>query len=234
VVQLELYQKDACVASRILRANGIPSSRPIACSEHQVVTVPLVINVSASDFARAFQAAESAAPPPSSSTATRWAKPIVAVAAVALCLPFLYFQWKKDSPSATPPLATESRPAAPAPTKTSESRRPATTPMRPTYAGPRSGIITWEGDIRGTQLVHINGSRATVGSVSGLLPGVPVTVKLDSGNAQIARAPDASNNFKAFVLRVRGNGPTGVTLTWSLTGGSVSRMQQQFLHAPIQ
>jgi hypothetical protein len=54
-VQLEIYQHETCVASRLLRSNCVPSGRAGPVGAHRVVTMPLHINVTADDFTRMFE-----------------------------------------------------------------------------------------------------------------------------------------------------------------------------------
>lgn len=111
VVQLELYQKEACVASRILRASAVPSGRPITVHAHQVVTMPLFVNVGHT------QAAPQARP----AWTSTWMKAGVAAALLLICVPAVLFQLvdtkpsepqKAELPSVASPEAVEARPPA--------------------------------------------------------------------------------------------------------------------------
>ena len=62
------------------------------------------------------------------------------------------------------------------------------------YSGPRSGTIVWQGDVRGTELVTIQNSQASSGTVVGGLPGVPVLIQPDSKKVGIASSPGPRNN----------------------------------------
>jgi TIR domain len=72
VVQLELYLQETCVATRILRANGVPTGRAVAVQGRQVVTMPLYVNVNAAELEKLLHTAAAAgalpaqapAPPP--------------------------------------------------------------------------------------------------------------------------------------------------------------------------
>lgn len=81
---------------------------------------------------------------------------------------------------------------------------------------PRSGQIVWSGEVRGTQLITIQGNTADSGTLEGALPGIPCIVQpVDTRHVSIAAAPDPSNNFSRMILRVKGKGRVRVVLDWS-------------------
>jgi hypothetical protein len=51
-------------------------------------------------------------------------------------------------------------------------------PKPPGYSGPRSGRIIWTGSMGHRGVVEIEGSHASIGSISGGLPGMPVTLRI--------------------------------------------------------
>lgn len=77
-----------------------------------------------------------------------------ALSAASIALP------RRDSAPASPP-------AAPAPSPVA---------AKPGYRGPASGRLIWTGRLGHGQSVLINGSRASIGDVTGELPGVPVRI----------------------------------------------------------
>ena len=85
-------------------------------------------------------------------------------------------------------------------------------------AGPSEGTIVWQGEIHGVSPVSIEGNHASVGTiVSGGLPGLPCTVRLESSKGTILKTtPDQWNSWKLIVLQVRGNGRVTVRLRWYL------------------
>lgn len=85
-------------------------------------------------------------------------------------------------------------------------------------AGPSEGTIVWQGEIHGVSPVSIEGNHASVGTiVSGGLPGVPCTVRLESSKGTILKTtPDQWNGWKLIVLQIRGNGRVTVRLRWYL------------------
>jgi zinc-ribbon domain len=85
-------------------------------------------------------------------------------------------------------------------------------------AGPSEGTIVWQGEIHGVSPVSIEGNHASIGTiVSGGLPGLPCTVRLEkSKGATLQTTPDKWNSWKLIVLQIRGNGRVTVRLSWSL------------------
>jgi hypothetical protein len=86
------------------------------------------------------------------------------------------------------------------------------------YGGPSSGSIVWQGEVRGTALVTINGNASDSGQVlSGALPGVLVMVQpVDAKHVGVAATPAPSNAFRRLTLRVQGNGVLQEVIRWSI------------------
>lgn len=84
-------------------------------------------------------------------------------------------------------------------------------------AGPSQGTVVWEGEVHGTSSVSIEGSHASIGTiVSGGLPGVPCTVRLEkTSRAALQTSPAQWNGWKLIGLQVRGNGSVTVRISWS-------------------
>jgi hypothetical protein len=90
-------------------------------------------------------------------------------------------------------------------------------PQASAYAGPNSGVLIWDGTVHGTELITIENDRASSGTLTGALPGVLVLIQpAEPKKVAIASAPAPTNQFRRLVFRVSGNGPTRVTLRWSL------------------
>jgi osmotically-inducible protein OsmY len=84
-------------------------------------------------------------------------------------------------------------------------------------AGPSQGTIVWEGEVHGTSSVSIEGNHASIGNiVSGGLPGLPCTVRLENPKqATLQTSPAQWNGWKLIGLQVRGNGRVTVRISWS-------------------
>jgi hypothetical protein len=163
-VQLELYIEEACVASRILRANGVPSGRPVTIHGHQVITMPLSVNVSATEFENILKAAAAApgqvaapppaprrpesmktpvlpspqaSPPPKRSSAVWW-KAGVAAALVLICVPIIHFQIAVQRSAGGPQSIELPSVSQPEPTKPSvKNPKPAPRPGNEQTASPK-------------------------------------------------------------------------------------------------
>jgi hypothetical protein len=160
-VQLELYIREACVASRILRANGVPSGRPVTVFGHQIVTMPLYVSASTAEIGRAFRAAAPApAPPPAPPTAAErpqsllgsaparsgalppkrssasWWKAGVAAAVVLLAVPIIRYQILLEK---SPPMSIELPSADPPVAAIPPPETPAGAPKPPTPTSPKGG-----------------------------------------------------------------------------------------------
>jgi type IV secretory pathway VirB10-like protein len=88
----------------------------------------------------------------------------------------------------------------------------------PVYSGPSSGTLVWQGEVKGTTLLTINGSQPDQGHiVSGALPGVLVLLQpADAKHVVVASSPSPSNGFQRLTLRIQGNGLVQQTIHWSL------------------
>ena len=86
------------------------------------------------------------------------------------------------------------------------------------YSGPSSGSLVWQGEVRGTTLVTINGNVSDTGQVvSGALPGVLVMVQpADAKHVGVASSPAPSNSFRRLTLRIQGNGVLQEVIRWSI------------------
>jgi hypothetical protein len=76
---------------------------------------------------------------------------------------------------------------------------PVPVPRPPVYSGPRSGRIIWTGSMGRRGVVEIEGSHASIGSVRGALPAVPVTIQVSPaefspGKLVILSDDESSNN----------------------------------------
>jgi hypothetical protein len=85
------------------------------------------------------------------------------------------------------------------------------------YSGPRFGTLTWDGEVRGTEMITLDNGIVSSGTISGSLPGVPVLVQpLEPNRVGIASSPGPRNNYRAMTFRVKGNGRIRLTFRWSL------------------
>jgi hypothetical protein len=78
--------------------------------------------------------------------------------------------------------------------------------------------VVWQGEIHGVSPVSIQGNHASIGTiVSGSLPGIPCTVRLDnSKQANLQTTPAQWNSWKLIVLQVKGKGTVSVRIRWTL------------------
>jgi hypothetical protein len=116
-------------------------------------------------------------------------------------------------------VEAEKQKAQEAAAEAERAKQAAAAPPRPAaYSGPTSGTIVWQGAVKGTTLVTINGKSSDIGEiVSGALPGVLVMIQpADTKHVGVASAPAPSNSYQRLTLRVQGNGVLQETIRWSI------------------
>jgi len=118
-------------------------------------------------------------------------------------------------PAVVSPVPAAGVAAPPVPAPPPRAAQPVQLP--PVYQGPSSGVIVWEGEVHGVELIAIDNGQASSGRVSGALPGVVCLVQpTDPRRVDIASAPAPSNQYRRLVIRVRGNGHMVARVTWTL------------------
>lgn len=79
----------------------------------------------------------------------------------------------------------------------------------------RCGNILWDGEAKKGMIVTIDGSRPSVGTLEGGLPGTPVRVINDMPeDVTILEQPSARNGWKRLVFRLKYEGGFTFTLRW--------------------
>lgn len=79
----------------------------------------------------------------------------------------------------------------------------------------KSGFIVWKGSIEKDGIIEIDGDTCTPGSIQAGLPGVPVTVNLDTKNYAMVEFPSAANGYRRMKIRSRSK-KESIILNWQL------------------
>ena len=91
-------------------------------------------------------------------------------------------------------------------------------PVKPAAAfSPRkaeSGIITWSGKLEKNAVLVIAPPIASVGEITGALPGKPVSIEVDPPDVTIRQMPSAENEYKQLMLYSGSNRYTSITIRW--------------------
>ena len=167
---------------------------PRESAEHTFETIdtpPSPLPVRTEEEANRYRAPEPADQPPPLrvAPARRWAEipDLVPVANVQPPLPAPPVPPLLSPPSSGVPILPIAAPEAVLP------------PARPNvYTGPRSGRIIWTGSMSRRGVVEIEGAHASIGSLAGGLPGVPVNLRVSpadlSPRGMLVYTSDASRN----------------------------------------
>jgi hypothetical protein len=78
-----------------------------------------------------------------------------------------------------------------------------------------AGIILWKGLVEKDGIIEIDGDKCDPGSIQAGLPGVPVTINLDTKNYAMVEFPSASNGYKRMKIRSRSR-KESIILNWQL------------------
>lgn len=105
------------------------------------------------------------------------------------------------------PEATERR--------TSQGGQPsATKAKKATEVGLLNGAITWSDRLQKNSILVIQGDKASIGSVTGQLPGVPVEIDVNPPTLEIRQRPSPENNWKQIMLYSGNQRHTSITIRW--------------------
>lgn len=133
------------------------------------------------------------------------------------------------APAGSPPQAAPQNPAPPAaappsrPSILKPEREIAPAPARPPEPAPRtpppapipsSGVLVWSGELRKGDIITIEGSQASSGTLQGALPGVPVILETDYKGIGFAEMPGPSNGWKRVAFRALRDQKVVITLRW--------------------
>ena len=115
------------------------------------------------------------------------------------------FRPDTSEPAPLPRTAARTEPAAESP---GASERPAP------YQGPSAGTLIWSGQIEKGLLVKVEWDQVSVGRLTGELPGVPVTIELQTDAFAVVEGPSPANNWKRLYLRSVKRIRSAVVIKW--------------------
>jgi hypothetical protein len=84
-------------------------------------------------------------------------------------------------------------------------------------AYPVSGTIIWTGNLGKNSVLVISAQKASIGSVTGELPGRPVSISVDPSDLVIRQMPDQVNEWKQIMLYSGSKKYTSITIRWKTT-----------------
>ncbi len=127
------------------------------------------------------------------------------------------------------PSRTASKPVrstrAPAPAQEQTSLPPAAAapetepPPKPPATEPASGVVSWTGRMPRNSLLVIDGSKASFGTLTGALPGVPVEIQVDPPDLVVRERPREQNGWKLLMLYSPTRTVSSITIRWRHAGG---------------
>ncbi len=86
----------------------------------------------------------------------------------------------------------------------------------PKSSDPGSGTIVWSGELKKNALLIIEEQRASIGSVTGKLPGKPVRIEVEPKEVIIRQMPGAANGWKLIVLYSGGKEYSSISVRWRI------------------
>jgi len=82
------------------------------------------------------------------------------------------------------------------------------------YTGPKSGVITWRGQLKKNQILALNTAAPSL-LTSGALPGVPVMIRMITPNCAVISPPSEQNNWKVIIIKTSAN-QKSIVFAWQV------------------
>jgi serine/threonine protein kinase len=79
-----------------------------------------------------------------------------------------------------------------------------------------SGIVTWSGNLEKNSILVIAEHQATIGSVTGRLPGKPVQIEVEPKELVIRQMPSEINRWNQIILYSGNQKYSSITIRWTL------------------
>jgi serine/threonine protein kinase len=215
----------------------IKSPLPQAVPEsekHEAAALKSVLNKLKTPKVNPNQPETHAATAPKKSTSLIWiaclAVGIVAVAMVA----FLKYRGTQEPPTSEVVTIEKSKPpvdaipiekpnqaataspveSAPLPTQQADTRKPVRNKPEAHNSIPVSGIILWSGNLGKSTVLVIEGKEASIGNITGSLPGKPVRIQVEPAEVVIRQEPDAQSGWKRIILYSESQKYSSITIHW--------------------
>ena len=114
---------------------------------------------------------------------------------------------KEEGPAQPAPRAKEE----PAPPKVEAPPKPEPAPVA------SSGVMLWSGRVEKNGTIVIDAGKSETGAVNGaVLPGVPVTVRVEPKGFTVEEAPSAANGWKRIGIHSQKKAHIVVTVFWNV------------------
>lgn len=113
-----------------------------------------------------------------------------------------------------PPARIPNTPAPttiPTPAATDAGQPPATN----RYSGPSTGTIRWSGILDRDGILTVETDRASTGTMTGALPGVPVLLQMLSKDFTIVERPSNENNWRRLTVQSK-TAQSSLILQWTV------------------
>jgi hypothetical protein len=79
----------------------------------------------------------------------------------------------------------------------------------------KSGIIAWSGSIEKNSVLVIAPPIASIGKITGVFPGKPVSIEVEPREVVIRQMPVEANGYKQLMLYSGSNKFTSITIRWT-------------------
>jgi serine/threonine protein kinase len=87
---------------------------------------------------------------------------------------------------------------------------------RALYSGPKEGRLVWTGELEPGQEADLTAKNGT-SSVSGPLPGVPISIEVHPTAVHVVTAPSPANQWRRLVVQNEGKKVAVVIVNWKIT-----------------
>jgi hypothetical protein len=113
-----------------------------------------------------------------------------------------------------PPAAEKVIPEASERRATQGGKPSATKAKKAMEVASLKGAISWSGRLEENSILVIQGDKASIGSVAGRLPGIPVRIEVDPPTLEIRGRPSRENDWKQIMLYSGKQRYTSIIIRW--------------------
>jgi uncharacterized protein YjdB len=83
----------------------------------------------------------------------------------------------------------------------------------PPYTGPKSGVVTWTGQLKRNQTLLIDHNKPNTGSITGAFPGVGIVITVQTPGCAVTMQPSQSNGWTSISVLAQAR-QKSISIAW--------------------